>query len=88
MLDRVADATRSRLIAVLDRTGPPHLAGRPRDFETPLVDLGLTSFDIVNVMLAVEAEFDIVIPQADISPQNFRSLASIEVLLIRLGVGA
>ena len=30
---------------------------------TLLVDVGLTSMDMVNLMLAVEAEFDFTIPQ-------------------------
>jgi acyl carrier protein len=34
-------------------------------------------------MLAVELEFDIAIPQSDITPENFHSLASIESLVSR-----
>jgi len=33
-----------------------------------LVDAGLTSMDMVNLMLGVEAEFDFTIPQSDITP--------------------
>ena len=32
---------------------------------------------MVNLMLAVELEFDIAIAQADITPENFHSLSSI-----------
>jgi acyl carrier protein len=35
-------------------------------------------------MLAVETEFDLTIPQSDITPENFRSVASVEALLARL----
>jgi acyl carrier protein len=38
---------------------------------------------MVNLMLAVEIEFDIAIPQSDITPENFHSLASIEALVSR-----
>lgn len=43
-----------------------------------LVDVGLTSMDMVSLMLAVEAEFDMTIPQADITPENFQSPQTIE----------
>jgi acyl carrier protein len=35
-------------------------------------------------MLAVEVEFGITIPQSDITPDNFRSVASVEALVARL----
>jgi acyl carrier protein len=41
---------------------------------TRLVDIGLTSMDMVNLMLGVEAEFDFTIPQAEITPENFQSV--------------
>jgi acyl carrier protein len=33
-------------------------------------------------MLAVEAEFDFTIPQADITPENFQSVATLERLVV------
>ena len=39
-----------------------------------LVEIGLTSMDMVNLMLGVEAEFDLTIPQSEITPENFQSL--------------
>ena len=43
-----------------------------------LVDVGLTSMDMVNLMLSVEAEFDFTIPQDKITPENFQSVATLE----------
>ena len=43
-----------------------------------LVDAGLTSMDMVNLMLGVEAEFDFTIPQDKITPENFQSVATLE----------
>ena len=40
-----------------------------------LREAGLTSLDMVNLMLAIEAEFDFTIPQSDITPENFQSVA-------------
>ena len=41
-----------------------------------LVDVGLTSMDMVNLMLGVEAEFDFTIPQAEITDRKSTRLNS------------
>lgn len=46
-----------------------------------LRDAGLTSLDMVNLMLAIEAEFDVEIPQSAMTPQNFDTIAAIDALL-------
>jgi acyl carrier protein len=46
-----------------------------------LRDAGLTSLDMVNIMLAVEAEFDIEIPQSAMTPDNFDTVAAIQALV-------
>ena len=43
-----------------------------------LADAGLTSMDMVNLMLGVEAEFDFTIPQTEITPENFQSVETLE----------
>jgi acyl carrier protein len=57
----------------------------PKDFpvDAQLSDLGVSSLKMVNLMLAVEVEFDIAIAQGDITPENFHSLQSIEALIER-----
>ena len=50
---------------------------------TLLVDVGLTSMDMVNLMLAVEAEFDFTIPQEEITPDNFQSVETLKALVFR-----
>ena len=47
-----------------------------------LVDVGLTSMDMVNLMLGVEAEFDFTIPQGEITPENFQSVATLERMVV------
>jgi acyl carrier protein len=49
-----------------------------------LSELGMSSIKMVNLMLGVEGEFDLSIPQNEITPDNFRSVTSIEALLGRL----
>jgi acyl carrier protein len=46
-----------------------------------LRDAGLTSMDMVNLVLAVETEFDVMIPESSITPANFRSVAAISSLI-------
>ncbi|MCK1649980.1 acyl carrier protein [Bradyrhizobium sp. 149] len=46
--------------------------------QAKLVDVGLTSMDMVNLMLGVEAEFDFIIPQSEITPENFQSVETLE----------
>src|SRR5258708_18879674 len=58
--------------------------GRAIPIDGDLVEIGMTSVDMVSLMLAVEAEFDVMIPTADITPQNFRSIAAIDALVSRL----
>jgi acyl carrier protein len=56
--------------------------------EAPLSELGLNSLKMVNLMLAIEGEFNIEIPQAEITPENFHSIASIEALVVRVSGAA
>jgi acyl carrier protein len=66
-----------RLLAERSITGPVS----PED---DLREVGLTSLDMVNLMLAVEAEFDLMIPVGHITPANFKSIAAISRLIIEL----
>lgn len=54
----------------------------PVDPATLLVDVGLTSMDMVNLMLGVEAEFDFTIPQPEITPENFQSVKTLERMIV------
>jgi acyl carrier protein len=57
--------------------------------ESRLVDIGLDSMDMVALMLKVEAEFDLTLPQPEITPENFQSVKTLERLsLNQLGPGA
>jgi acyl carrier protein len=78
-----APVLRARLLAlvgqILDKSD-----GQSLPVDARLSELGMSSIKMVNLMLAVEGEFDLSIPQQDITPDNFRSVTSIEVLLERL----
>src|SRR6202790_4410183 len=50
--------------------------------ESRLVDVGLTSMDMVNLMLGVESEFDFTIPQDEITPENFQSIKTLQRMIV------
>ena len=50
--------------------------------QSRLVDVGLTSMDMVNLMLGVEAEFDFTIPQSEITPGNFQSIETLQRMIV------
>ena len=52
--------------------------------DADLRDVGLTSLDMVDLVLSVECAFDVQIPEAQITPANFRSIAAIDALLSTL----
>jgi acyl carrier protein len=53
-----------------------------------LFESGLTSHASVNVMLALEDEFDIEFPDELLNKSTFESIANISTALISLGVAA
>lgn len=57
--------------------------------ESRLVDIGLNSMGMVELMLKVEAEFDLILPQLEITHENFQSVKTMErMILNQLGSGA
>lgn len=77
---------RAQLLALVARIlGKPEAAAS-LPVEGRLSDLGMSSLKMVNLMLSIEVEFNVTIPQGDITPDNFRSIASVEALLRKLGV--
>ena len=71
-----------RLLALVKSILKQNAIAADLEPETLLVDVGLTSMDMVNLMLAVEAEFDFTIPQSDITPENFQSVATLNRLVV------
>jgi acyl carrier protein len=82
---------------VLDRSGPTErvailvrtllakrLIERPVGYDDDLSESGLSSLDLVDLMLAVEAEFGLKIPDLDMRPISFRSIARIDALIRRI----
>ena len=75
---------RERLLALIGQILDRPDAAQSLPVDGRLSELGMSSIKMVNLMLAVEGEFDLNIPQQEITPDNFRSVTSIESLLERL----
>lgn len=84
MEPQTQDEVSGRLIALVKAVlGAGSVIPNPFPLDAQLSDLGISSLKMVNLMLAVELEFDIAIAQIDITPENFHSLQSIEALIGR-----
>ena len=79
-----AAAPLERIIALVGRILERKPDAPPLDTRARLNELGMSSMKMINLMLAIEVEFDVAIPQADITPDNFDSIASVETLVVRL----
>ena len=84
MLNGRSDSPGDRVVGVVQRLLAERSIGRPVSSDDDLREVGLTSLDMVNVMLSVEAEFDLEIPEIEITPANFRSISTISRLVIAL----
>ncbi len=82
MLDTTSISTRLLEMARFAAPGLSEFDGDPQ--HAHLRDAGLTSIAAVRLMLEIEAAFDIAIPDGELTPENFATLASIARLVDRL----
>jgi acyl carrier protein len=73
-----------RIITLVERILERKPESGPLDTRARLNELGMSSMKMINLMLAIEVEFDVTIPQADITPDNFDTIASVDSLVTRL----
>ena len=81
MLDRINSSATDRITALVRQILAKRSIKRSVGSDEDLTESGLSSLDMVNLMLAVEGEFDLKIPDQDMTPSNFRSIARIEALV-------
>ena len=82
------DPVRTQITEIVEamlvkRGGPVGIAA-----DQSLSEAGLTSLDMVNLMLAIEDVFGIEIPQRRMTPANFRTIAAIEQLVSNVALAA
>ena len=87
MLDRINSSSMERVTHLVRELLAKRAIDRPVGDDESLTEVGLTSLDTVNLMLSIETEFGIKIPDRDMTPSNFRSIAQIDQLVGRL-IGA
>jgi len=73
-----------KIATVVQRLLAEHSIDRQFFADDDLRDVGLTSLDMASLVLSVEAEFDLLIPERHITPANFRSVATITALVTML----
>ena len=84
MLDHRINSPTDRVSALVNRLLAERSLRFPAFPEDDLRSLGLSSLDMVNLVLSVESEFDVSIPDADITPARFRSIMTIAALVAAL----
>lgn len=81
MLDRTNDTVADRIAQLVCQAMAKQAAATPPGHDDDLRAGGLSSLGLVNLMLAVEEEFGLKIPERDMTPANFRSIARIAELV-------
>jgi len=84
MLDRPSIAPQDSVSKVVHRMLSERSITRPVGENDDLRQAGLSSLDMVNLVLTIEAELDVRIPESEITPANFRSIAVISKLVNNL----
>ena len=83
MLDRTNTNSTERVTQLVRQLMARRSINQSVGYDDVLSERGLSSLDMVNLMLGVEAEFDLTIPQCEITPDNFRSVQMIERMIAR-----
>ena len=73
---------------ILDRSGRLAVPAASLDENTDLYAAGLSSLATVNVMLAIEAAFDIEIPDEMLNRRTFQTLGDLREAITRIAPGA
>ncbi len=84
MPDRNNSSTADRIAELVRQILAKRGLDRAVDHDADLNEAGLSSRDSVNLMLAVETEFAVKIPDRDMTPANFRSITRIDGLIGKL----
>jgi acyl carrier protein len=84
VLDRTGNSSADRVARLVRELLAKRSIDKSVGQDDSLTEIGLSSLDIVNLMLGVEVEFAIKIPDREMTPTNFRSIAQIDRLVSKL----
>jgi acyl carrier protein len=77
MSDSNAPSVEQRIAGLVQRLLTEHSIDRGVRADEDLRQAGLSSLDMVSLVLSVEEEFGLEVPETGITPANFRSIAAI-----------
>jgi acyl carrier protein len=81
MADSNGLSTQARVSGVVQRLLAERSIDRPVAPHDDLREAGLSSLDMVSLVLSIEDEFGLTVPEASIVPANFRSIAAVGSLV-------
>ncbi len=81
MLDRTDQIAADRVAKLVRRVMGNQPVARPIGPDDDLRACGLSSLGLVNLMLSVETEFGLQVPEQEMTPANFRTIARIVELV-------
>jgi acyl carrier protein len=81
MSDSNAQSLEQRIAGIVQRLLTEHSIDRVVGADEDLRQAGLSSLDMVSLVLFVEEEFGLMVPEASITPVNFRSIIAISRLV-------
>jgi|SwirhisoilCB2_FD_contig_31_15999522_length_403_multi_4_in_0_out_0_1 acyl carrier protein len=84
MQEAQGDITSERVGTLVQRLLSDRSISRAVSENDDFREVGLSSVDLVALMLSVEAEFNLTIPDAEVTTANFRSVATVSSLVSRL----
>ena len=84
MQEAQGDITSERVSTLVQRLLSDRSISRAASENDDFREVGLSSVDLVALMLSVEAEFNLTIPDAEVTTANFRSVATVSSLVSRL----
>lgn len=84
MRDERTAVVRDRLLDLVQELLVKRSIARTVTTDEQLTRAGLSSLDMVNLMLTIEAEFNVMIPAQEITAENFRSISSMSALIVRI----
>ena len=81
MSDANAPSVENRIAGVVQRLLAEHSIDRAVSPDEDLRVAGLSSLDMVSLVLSIEDEFNFMVPESSIMPANFRSISAISRLV-------
>ncbi|MGA2411791.1 MAG: phosphopantetheine-binding protein [Candidatus Binataceae bacterium] len=77
-------SARATVVELVQRQLAESSINAPVSADANLMEAGLNSIDVLNLVLSLEAEFDLMMPESEIRPENVLTIAALTRLVERL----